>query len=130
MAKFGIGQPVRRLEDQRLVTGQGRYTDDINLPGQAYLVVVRSPHAHATITSGASVPSGAAYTLSVSSLKRATSSAWAGATMGSSRRMSASGPRPMIARAATGWLRGLPTSRIAIRDVDIWYGHGTDGGTG
>ncbi|MFO1068985.1 MAG: xanthine dehydrogenase family protein molybdopterin-binding subunit [Geminicoccaceae bacterium] len=51
MAKFGIGQPVRRLEDQRLVTGQGRYTDDINLPGQAYLVVVRSPHAHATIKS-------------------------------------------------------------------------------
>ena len=35
MSKFGIGQPVRRIEDQRLITGQGRYTDDINLPGQA-----------------------------------------------------------------------------------------------
>ena len=35
MSKFGIGQPVRRVEDQRLITGQGRYTDDINLPGQA-----------------------------------------------------------------------------------------------
>ncbi len=49
MAKFGIGQPVRRVEDQRLVTGRGRYTDDVNLPGQAYGVVVRSPHAHARI---------------------------------------------------------------------------------
>ncbi len=49
MAKFGIGQPVRRVEDQRLVTGRGRYTDDINLPGQAYGYVVRSPHAHARI---------------------------------------------------------------------------------
>ncbi|MCX8100605.1 MAG: xanthine dehydrogenase family protein molybdopterin-binding subunit [Geminicoccaceae bacterium] len=49
MAKFGIGQPVRRVEDQRLVTGRGRYTDDVNLPGQLYGFVVRSPHAHAKI---------------------------------------------------------------------------------
>jgi len=46
---FGIGQPVRRREDLRLVTGNGSYTDDINLPGQAYAVMVRSPHAHARI---------------------------------------------------------------------------------
>jgi carbon-monoxide dehydrogenase large subunit len=50
MAKFGVGQPVRRVEDQRLITGQGRYTDDINLPGEAYVAVVRSPHAHARVT--------------------------------------------------------------------------------
>ena len=49
MAKFGIGQPVRRVEDPRLVTGGGRYTDDIDLPGQAYGYVLRSPHAHARI---------------------------------------------------------------------------------
>jgi aerobic carbon-monoxide dehydrogenase large subunit len=49
MAKFGIGQPVRRVEDQRLVTGGGRYSDDINLDGQAYGYVLRSPHAHARI---------------------------------------------------------------------------------
>jgi carbon-monoxide dehydrogenase large subunit len=49
MAKFGIGQPVRRVEDQRLVTGRGRFTDDVNLPGQVYGFVVRSPHAHARI---------------------------------------------------------------------------------
>ncbi len=45
----GIGQPVRRREDLRLLTGNGRYSDDVNLPGQAYAVMVRSPHAHAVI---------------------------------------------------------------------------------
>ncbi|HYZ26343.1 MAG TPA: xanthine dehydrogenase family protein molybdopterin-binding subunit [Geminicoccaceae bacterium] len=51
MAKFGVGQPVRRVEDQRFITGAGRYTDDIDLDGQAYIAVVRSPEAHARITS-------------------------------------------------------------------------------
>jgi carbon-monoxide dehydrogenase large subunit len=46
---FGIGQPVRRREDLRLVRGGGRYTADENLPGQVYAVMVRSPHAHARI---------------------------------------------------------------------------------
>ncbi len=50
MGQFGVGQPVRRLEDQRLLTGQGRYTDDIQLADQAYGYVLRSPIAHATIT--------------------------------------------------------------------------------
>ncbi|HEU0217915.1 MAG TPA: xanthine dehydrogenase family protein molybdopterin-binding subunit [Stellaceae bacterium] len=45
----GIGQPVRRREDLRLVTGRGRYSDDLNLPGQAHAIFVRSPHAHALI---------------------------------------------------------------------------------
>ena len=49
MARFGIGQPVTRREDQRLLTGAGRYTDDINIPGQAYAHILRSPHAHAEI---------------------------------------------------------------------------------
>jgi aerobic carbon-monoxide dehydrogenase large subunit len=47
--KFGIGQPVPRLEDPRFITGRGRYVDDIDLPRQAYGVVVLSPHAHARI---------------------------------------------------------------------------------
>ncbi len=47
MGQFGIGQPVRRKEDDRFVTGRGRYTDDISLPGQAHMHVLRSPHAHA-----------------------------------------------------------------------------------
>jgi len=45
----GIGQPVLRKEDHRLVTGAGNYTSDIFLPGQLYAAIVRSPHAHARI---------------------------------------------------------------------------------
>src|SRR5215475_6109051 len=47
----GIGQPVRRREDLRLIRGNGRYTADENLPGQVYAVMVRSPHAHARLRS-------------------------------------------------------------------------------
>ncbi|MBT7898787.1 MAG: xanthine dehydrogenase family protein molybdopterin-binding subunit, partial [Rhodospirillales bacterium] len=47
--KFGVGQPVRRKEDQRLLTGGGQYSDDINLEGQAHLAFLRSPYAHARI---------------------------------------------------------------------------------
>ena len=49
MAKFGIGQAVRRVEDQRFLTGQGRYVDDMMLPATTYGVIVLSPHAHARI---------------------------------------------------------------------------------
>jgi aerobic carbon-monoxide dehydrogenase large subunit len=47
--KFGIGQPVPRVEDPRFITGRGRYVDDIDLPQQCYGVLVMSPHAHARI---------------------------------------------------------------------------------
>jgi aerobic carbon-monoxide dehydrogenase large subunit len=47
--KFGVGQPVRRHEDLRLVTGRGRYTDDISLPKMAHAAVLRSTLAHAQI---------------------------------------------------------------------------------
>src|SRR5580658_212426 len=56
----GIGQPVRRREDLRLVRGGGRYTADENLPGQVYAVMVRSPHAHARIRSIATADAKAA----------------------------------------------------------------------
>jgi len=48
-AETGIGRPVRRREDFRLLTGKGCYSDDFNFPEQAYAVMVRSPHAHARI---------------------------------------------------------------------------------
>ena len=52
MAKFGIGQSVRRVEDPRLLTGGGRYTDDTKLSAPAARAyVLRSPHAHADIRS-------------------------------------------------------------------------------
>ncbi len=46
LMKFGVGQPVSRLEDPTLLRGKGSYTDDQNLPGQAYAVMVRSKIAH------------------------------------------------------------------------------------
>ncbi|HEY1797568.1 MAG TPA: xanthine dehydrogenase family protein molybdopterin-binding subunit [Stellaceae bacterium] len=47
--RFAIGQPVPRTEDPILVRGEGHYTDDISLPGQAYCVMVRSAYAHGLI---------------------------------------------------------------------------------
>ncbi|MFY9770620.1 MAG: xanthine dehydrogenase family protein molybdopterin-binding subunit [Xanthobacteraceae bacterium] len=44
-----IGKPLPRKEDERLVTGKGRFTDDFNLDGQAYAAMVRSPYPHARI---------------------------------------------------------------------------------
>src|SRR5216683_731618 len=49
LQKFGVGQPVRRKEDDTLVRGKGKYTDDFNLPVQAYAWIVRSSHAHGII---------------------------------------------------------------------------------
>src|SRR5262245_57065589 len=49
MKQFGIGQPVRRVEDRRFVTGRGNFLDDISRPRQAHAVMLRSPHAHARI---------------------------------------------------------------------------------
>ncbi|APG86032.1 carbon monoxide dehydrogenase [Sinorhizobium americanum CCGM7] len=50
MGVDGIGARVARKEDRRFLTGKGRYTDDMSVPGMKYAVFVRSPHAHATIT--------------------------------------------------------------------------------
>jgi carbon-monoxide dehydrogenase large subunit len=49
MSRFGIGQPVRRVEDQRFLTGRSRYVDDIRLPRMLHGAVVMSPHPHARI---------------------------------------------------------------------------------
>jgi carbon-monoxide dehydrogenase large subunit len=51
MSRFGIGQPVRRVEDQRFLTGRSRYVDDMQLPHMLHGAVVMSPHAHARIVS-------------------------------------------------------------------------------
>ena len=57
MSETGIGASVKRKEDVRFITGNGRYTDDINQPGQTYAVFLRSPYARARVgevdTSGA-----------------------------------------------------------------------------
>jgi len=50
-ARFGSGKAVRRVEDEALLKGEGRFVDDFSLPGQAQVVFLRSPHAHARIAS-------------------------------------------------------------------------------
>ena len=50
MGDMGIGVSMKRREDFRFLTGKGRYTDDINRPGQTHAYMLRSPHAHAKIT--------------------------------------------------------------------------------
>ncbi len=47
--KFGIGQAITRREDDRLLTGHGRFVDDLGEPGDLHAVFVRSPYAHARI---------------------------------------------------------------------------------
>ncbi|MGB0573166.1 MAG: xanthine dehydrogenase family protein molybdopterin-binding subunit [Alphaproteobacteria bacterium] len=49
MGQFGIGQSVTRIEDLRLLTGGGTYTDDVQLEGESHAFILRSPHAHAAI---------------------------------------------------------------------------------
>src|SRR5258708_2668165 len=44
-----VGQPLRRREDLKFITGNGRYVDDIRLAGTLHAAFLRSPHAHATI---------------------------------------------------------------------------------
>ena len=58
--KFGVGQSVARVEDHRLLRGRGRFTDDIDLPGQLHGCVVRSPHPHARIAGIETAPAVAA----------------------------------------------------------------------
>ncbi|HUM14267.1 MAG TPA: xanthine dehydrogenase family protein molybdopterin-binding subunit [Candidatus Nitrosotalea sp.] len=48
-AAQGFGKPLKRQEDPRLITGRGRFSDDVSLPGQAHAHLVRSPYAHARI---------------------------------------------------------------------------------
>ena len=46
-----IGKSVKRVEDNRFLKGEGKYTDDFNMPNQTFAVYVRSPHAHANLVS-------------------------------------------------------------------------------
>ena len=75
MDKFGKSQPIRRLEDVRFLTGEGRYVEDVVPEGSLHAVVFRSPVAHATITnldvSAAEEAEGVAYVLTGEMLKAA-----------------------------------------------------------
>jgi aerobic carbon-monoxide dehydrogenase large subunit len=73
--RFGSGQSVGRVEDAALLRGKGRFVDDESIPGQAHLLFLRSPHAHARIrsvdTSAASAVPGVAAVLTGEDLVRA-----------------------------------------------------------
>ena len=75
LEKFAIGQPVSRKEDPMLLRGEGRYTDDLNLPGQLHAVIVRSRHAHGILgtvdTEAARVMPGVHAILTASDLRAA-----------------------------------------------------------
>src|SRR3954470_5244891 len=51
MAVATVGAPIKRREDPRFITGEGRFLDDVKLPGMTYLAILRSPYAHANILS-------------------------------------------------------------------------------
>jgi carbon-monoxide dehydrogenase large subunit len=74
--RYGSGHSVRRIEDPALVAGAGRYVDDVSLPGQAHLVMLRSPYAHARIRS---IDASAA--LAMPSVENSTSAPNAAATL-------------------------------------------------
>jgi CO/xanthine dehydrogenase Mo-binding subunit len=100
--RFGSGQAVRRLEDESLLAGAGRYTDDVTLPDQAHLVFLRSPYPHARIvsidTSTAAAMPGVLRVITGAELAAAGSSRCR-VPRGSSARTAATAP----ARRATPW---------------------------
>jgi aerobic carbon-monoxide dehydrogenase large subunit len=59
VSSHGIGASIKRREDVRLLTEQGRFAEDFNAPGQAYVAFVRSPHAHADVVTVDGVPARA-----------------------------------------------------------------------
>ena len=87
--RFGAGQPVRRLEDQRLLTGKGQFIDDKPEEGALWLYVLRSPHAHAKIVS---IDSAAA--TGIPGVQRSTPApTWSGTISAPSRRLRSSSGR-------------------------------------
>jgi carbon-monoxide dehydrogenase large subunit len=73
-ARFGTSRSQKRFEDDRLLKGEGRYSDDRSVEGQAWLVLVRSPYAHARIgsidTSGAAAAAGVLAVLTMADLRK------------------------------------------------------------
>jgi carbon-monoxide dehydrogenase large subunit len=105
MGQFGIGQPVRRFEDKRFLCGHGRFQNDMNLPGQAHAVVLRSPHAHARI--GALDTGAAKAAPGVLAIYTGDDLAAAGlGTMGVSLQRKRPDGSPMFARAHLGLAQG------------------------
>jgi carbon-monoxide dehydrogenase large subunit len=105
MGEFGIGQSVPRFEDPRLLRGQGRFVNDVSLPGQAHMIVLRSPHAAARIRSiDVAAAAGAPGVLAVLTGDDLAADGL-GTTAVSLKRQRADGT-PMFARSHPGLARG------------------------
>src|SRR5271167_387382 len=104
--KFGIGQPVPRFEDPRLLRGEGRFINDLVVPGMAQIAYVRSPHAHARIVSidstAALAAPGVLGVFAIEDLERD----GVGATAPSLKRSRPDG-KPMFWRAHPGLAKGM-----------------------
>jgi len=104
--KYGIGQPVARFEDPRLLRGEGRYINDIVVPGMAHLAYLRSPHARARIVaidaSAARAAPGVLGVFTVEDLERD----GVGTTAPSFKRNRPDG-KPMFWRAHPGLAKGM-----------------------
>src|SRR5438067_5713399 len=103
MNEAHIGRSLRRLEDRRFLIGQGRYVDDIDLPGQLHGIVLRSPHGHAAIenidTAAAEAMPGVRGVLTAADLDA-----------------DGIGPLPCIAQVATVAPMIVPPRRALARD--------------
>ena len=119
----GIGAAARRMEDERFLTGRGRYLDDLVLPRQAWGAVVRSPHAHAEL--GAIDAGAAAAMPGVLAVYTAVDLAEAGigaipcvmAPKGADGRESATPPRPVLAAGRVRMV-GDPVAFVVAESVD------------
>jgi len=104
-----VGRPIRRREDERILRGEGRYLDDISLPGTAHIAFVRSPLAHARIR-GIRMPAGALLVLTAADLD-----AQPLPSQGPEGAWIADAPHPVLARDEVRYA-GQPVAVVGLSD--------------
>jgi carbon-monoxide dehydrogenase large subunit len=126
MREYGIGQSVPRVEDRRLLTGLGRYTDDRRVAGTAHMAVVRSPHAAARVTAiDVAAAAGMPGVLAVLTADDAEADGL-GAISCSVKRRQRNGepmvepPFPLLAREAVNMV-GVAVAIVVAETVDVRY---------
>lgn len=122
MGRFGTGQAIRRKEDQRFLTGSGRYSDDITLPEQAHLYFLRSPYAHGEIrtleTADAKSSPGVLAVYTAEDLERAGVRDLPGMAQGKSSLTPARDPvqQPPLARVRVRYV-GEPVAAVVAESI-------------
>ena len=124
MSKFGVSQSVRRVEDHRFLTGQGRYVDDITPNGALFAVFFRSPVAHATIksigTEEAAAAEGVKAVITAADLKaRGVKNAIGYAVLDIHvNKPASSAPRPILAEGKVRFV-GEPIAMVVATSLDL-----------